>query len=194
MARTILAEHRARPIREAIEGMTVKVVGVVRAAAATLRAPLTGRECVYFDVRMEEAASDDHRESSDERKRSRRRVSVRDREAVDFVVEDESGRALVRTGDVQVVVLRDVDESVRGGERPEVDELLRLHGHSPRSLTVREGSIAIGERVAVVGEASWTFDDDAPGPESYRLRPQLLVLSTTADHPLIVSDDPETFD
>lgn len=190
MARTILAEHRTRPIREAVEGETVKVVGVVRALDETLRSPITGRPCVYFDATIRKKVPPKKRANA----AMAERTIVRDREAVEFVVEDEGGRALVKTGDMQVVLVRDIDEKMRAGSKPEVEALLALHGYDLgyEAVVVKEGALVPGERVAVVGRARWA-PDEREHVVSYRDRRHLLLLDAPDAHPLIVSDDPETF-
>lgn len=186
MAKAILASHRARSISEAAEGAVVKIAGTIRAAERTLRAPISDRECVYHEVVLREDPMFAIQEG---------KFLVRDREAVDFFVEDALGRALVRTSNIQVVALRDVDETAWSGYRGDVTKILKQHGKTPSftRVQVRECTLALGERVVVVGEGSWIADSS--GKQSvYRASQRTLVLTAPADHPLIVSDDPETFD
>ena len=184
MARTILAQVRVESIRDADEGAIVKVVGEVVVCERTLVSPLSQRECVYYDARATAPAV-----------KTVRAVRVHARDAVDFFVEDESGRARVRVGgDMQVVVVRDVDRKVGFFGYRGLRRFLREHGAGDvRVREIKEGSLEPGERVAVVGRASWVARDPALVPTTYRERPQILVLSAPESQPLIVSDDPTTF-
>lgn len=185
MARTILAEHRPTFIREAEEGTIVKVVGRVRVAEQSVRSPLTSKTGVYFDVLVTAGGV-----------QNQHPLRIHEREAVDFYIEDETGRALVRTRDMQVVIVRDVDETVSlFSRRDGLRELLEAHGaEGRRSMNVREGTLELDEYVAVVGQATWVPGDAGSVPVSYRERPETLVLRAPDEHPLIVSDDPDTFE
>lgn len=192
MARTILAEHRPISIHEVPEGATVKIVGRVRKHQARLRSPLSAREAVYYDVVL--TGIPHRRVSRPLHERGSHPLRIEERDAVDFLVEDDTGRAIVRTDDVLVAVVRDRDEDLGRSGEPEVRALLERYGRNKsQRVHVREGLIEIGEPVAVVGRASWI--QAAPdAPASYRERPQILSLEAPDEHPLIISDDPDTFD
>ncbi|MCB9591969.1 MAG: hypothetical protein H6719_04490 [Sandaracinaceae bacterium] len=177
MARGILAEHRPTLVRDVRDGATVKVVGHVRKAERALRSPLTGRVGVYYDVLVTGAGI--------------RRI--REQEAVDFYVEDETGRALVLTEDLQVAVVRDLDEKIGWLPDAGLRAFLAAHGAVRGYERAKEGTLELDERIAVVGRASWVPDDGANLPVGYRERPQILLLGAPSDQPLVVSDDPSTF-
>jgi hypothetical protein len=123
-----------------------RVVGTARTHRETLEAPLTGRECLYYEV-----------EVTEKRGKHTRRV-LREVEGVEFVVDDGSGRALVdpRTADVVL----DVDGSSSSGTfhdaNPAEEALLARHGVSStgwvfnKSLRYRESIIGVGEQVAAL--------------------------------------------
>jgi len=75
----------------------------------------------------------------------------------------------------------------------EVLVLLREHGFDTKTkVELREGTIDLGERVAVVGRVRRSAVREGTGG-SYRQPPQQIALEAPDDHPLIVSDDPDTF-
>jgi hypothetical protein len=147
-------------IAEATHGEIVKIVGRVHPGEDALLGPLSGRSCAHWSVRISEASQ-----------RSVRTILDRS-DSVDFVVEDETGKAWVRVGArFQVVVQRDHHTESGAFVPPgEVERrLLAGAGISPttelgfnRALSFEEGVLAPGELVSVLGVAQW---EDAPSDE-----------------------------
>lgn len=182
MARTILAEHVPTSIRDARDGEIVKVVGRMWARDEVLIAPISRNRCVAYYVFVEGYGFGSRSKSWT--------PFVRERQIVEPILEDASGRAFVSVDDVEVVVVKDVHREVGAGVDEHVDALLRAHGRKPQKVRLREGSIDVGERVAIVGRARWRVGEALHG---YRGRSEVLELVAPDEHPLIVSDDPETF-
>lgn len=189
--RRALRAARRVPIAEVREGEVVRVTGRVRGVSELLRAPLSGRPCVFFEVTVEE-----YRSSG----KSGRWVRIlREQEAMDFLVEDGTGKALVRADGMRVLAQRDHEQSsgTFNDATPELEAFLARHGEKStgwifnRRLRYREGIFEPGETVTVLGEAHWEQD---PDPETagtgYRDVPKRLVLRPRPQGPVIASDEP----
>lgn len=186
-------------IGDARDGDVVRITGVLRAARdrELLRAPLSGRRCAHFDVKVLERVSSGKRSDMVER--------FCETASQPFVIEDASGRrAYVRTDRFVCVITR--DESQRSGTfqdaTPEMEALLARHGHTStgflgfnKGFHYQEGVLEPGERVTVLGKARWEDDPDASsGPSAtggYRdqARPKRLVIEAGVE-PVRASDVP----
>ena len=183
-----LRRARATTIAAAGDGQIVKIVGTVRYGQRTVKSPLTDRTCTLYSVVVDDTG------------RSPATEVVREDFGADFCVEDGSGLALVRIGDVAptVVLVKDREFITTPIDSDAVIErFMTSRGHSLRghlflkSLRAREGVLEAGERVAVCGLARWMADPDAAGG-SYRETPKRLVLEGSESLPLLLSDDPKT--
>jgi len=182
VARTILAETPRVSLHEAKDGEVVKVIGTVRDADAALTSPYGKARCVHYHMRIDDA-----------RDRRKPKVRIRHRESADFTLDADDLVAHVAMDDAVVITVHDIEETVKGDEDLEVTVLLRAHGaHTGLRVEVAEGSIDLGERVAVVGRVRRAAVHAGRGG-SYREPPQQITLEAPDDHPLIVSDDPDTF-
>ncbi|MDQ3030843.1 MAG: E3 ubiquitin ligase family protein [Myxococcota bacterium] len=189
------------PIAEAVEGSIVRIVGHLRPHSPLLAAPISGRSCAQFDLLIEEHVN--------RGKSHHRKTLVHETASCDFLVEDETGRALVETAHLEAVVV--FDHHQRSGflsdPTPELESILTRHGHSSttlfglnRTITYREGVLEPGELVAVLGRARWE-DDPEPGAidaqrGGYRdsSRRRRLVLERGELGPVRASDDPSALD
>ncbi len=182
-ARRGLAGAVRASMAEAPEGTRVHLVGTV-AAPEPLRAPITGRPCVYFAVAIEEEVG------------TTWQTVYTDGAAVPFVVSDGSGRALIDAAGAEIEI--DAGRRVGTLDRAALEALggsvtIRLHGNSalrgPR-LRYREVAFAVGTTIAVIGTAVREPDPDAiKSVTGYREGPPTrLRLGRSADHALWLSD------
>lgn len=177
---------RRATIGEALEGVPVRVVGMVVDADTTLRAPMTGRRCAGYHVIVEERASQQWQWRGERR------------EGRELVIEDASGRAIV---DLATAAISD-ETSVRVSrttiDEPAVAELLKDRpGEPPRGqLRWRERALEVGTPVAVVGRAVREPDPDAVHRVTgYRAGPPTRLRFTGSPaRPVLVTDDPEFTD
>jgi hypothetical protein len=176
------------------EGTPGRIVGVIEAyEGRTVETPLTTRACVAYSVQV------------DEYRRQGRSGSwepiVRDFDAVNFVVSDGTGRALVRAaGSWPSPVMRRVAGSgLLESPSPALEALLSAHGQSShgllfkKNLRAMEGVLAVGARVAVLGigrRSNEPLEGAAEG--SYRQSPGTLVIECLDDGTLLMSDEPST--
>lgn len=187
--------QRATTIADAPDGKVV-IVGTARRLPDSPRmwAPITGRECLAYDVEVLDTSGD-----------VRRRVGGEARCAT-FVLEDGTGTAIVQLelasqtgpriveGELQLTA--DYDAKAGGTtEAPlrAVAELLRKLDIKFGFWTVRHCTEAVlvdGATVAVRGKARRTTDPDPQHVDEYRQAPTRLLLVGDADTALWISDTP----
>lgn len=187
-ARAALAAVRAQPIGKVTGGAPAKIIGTARPAGEPLVAPLSGRECVAWHVKVESHGT-----------RNQVRTIIEDRDFCDFVLEDESGRALVKPLTSRFAVESDETYTLGEDAAPELTAFLEKHGEKAtflgvsRGLVFHEGVVAVDEEVAVLGMGRWETDPEPSADRDYRERPRRLVMEDEAELPLTLSDDFRAF-
>ena len=141
------------PIGEVRRGAPVRVVGQVRFAVEPLRAPMSGRPCVCWHVRVQEAKQGAQGGSWAN--------LIDEVDGQDFLLEDETGVAVV-AGVLPEATLASagpwIDNYVDDFP-PEVEEFLRKQGEQVRGATGKrvmrfeERILDEGAQVAVLGMA-----------------------------------------
>ena len=173
------------------ENTVGRVSGTVAVIGEPIKAPLSGRACVYYHVKVSKF-------DIDGRGRSR---SLTESQGVAFVLADETGRAIVEPAYAKVAIVHDHEHSTDAFTPPTPEEaaLLERHGRRAegllgiRSYVFEEGVIEPGERVAVLGAGVREPDPDAQPDSAYRgVQPTRLRLTSSAHYPLLISDDPAT--
>jgi hypothetical protein len=150
-------------IADLIDSADACVIGTVR-ATKTLFSPGRGTPCVAYRFR-DSMGHDEHRE-------------------VAFVLEDDSGRALIEPSRAVLLVAAHEGEGLHRsivGAR-----YLRNHGH-PGSF--REQCVEVGQRIYVLGACTRELDMKAAGKLLYRDRPaSRLSFAHHRDMPLLLAD------
>jgi hypothetical protein len=182
------------PIAKAQEGALVKITGrLVLADQAELEGPLTGRRCVAYLVEVKERTQSGAKANWDT-------IIVKDN-AVAFVVEDDTGRALVVASGAHLILVR--DGHVRSGSLSDhaerAEAFLKVHGtpsenilRMKKSLRYEEGVLERGEEVSVLGVAVWEQVPDFMRSEGQEGGARCLVLRPLRGGSLTISDDPLT--
>jgi hypothetical protein len=189
--RAIRSAHRVS-IAEAKAGEIVRVAGKVKALGPLHAAPLSGRPCVYYEVSVEE-----YRSSG---KSGKWVEIIHDTDGSDFLVVDATGKARVSTREMKALIVRDHkrESGTLNEAPPDLEAYLARHGRKSkgwifnRNIRYREGVLAPGEEVVVLGEAAWEQDPDpTEAGTGYRNSPKRLVLRSRPDGLLLASDEPE---
>jgi hypothetical protein len=160
-------------IRDVAPQRRTRIVGKVRLLGEPLAAPLSARPCCAWDARVADGSNAE---------------LLREIGKQDFVVEDETGRALVRAETARIIVKRDGSYQSQGRQATSPQEaFLARHGRLPSGeLNYREGALTPGETVAVVGTPWHEPDPDPKAGAAFREMPMRLVFGG-AD--LYVTDD-----
>jgi len=177
-------------ICDAAAGQVVKIIGKVEPAGAQIQAPLSGRACVLYEVLVEEQPTGTGSGTW--------RTLIRETNAVDFLLDDATGRAIVHTRPIRVHAERDLayDSGFLNDATPALEAFLEKHGRTSegwvfnKRLRYSEGVLEAGQIVAALGEAGWERDPDPScAGDGYRDVPKRLVLDAH-DGAVIVSDEP----
>jgi len=167
----------------------VRVVGVARAGSQVLRAPLTGRACLAYTLKVVDRTS------------AFVGVVLDLAEIVPFVVVDETGEAVVDPSGARRVALEADRVGAMGGafekmhqdERQRLRSLIEAKGAQTTSILGRslkfafeEAILAPGGKVAIggAGTRETTVDGERP---ALRASPERLVFRHTADNALLIS-------
>ncbi|MBO6937798.1 MAG: hypothetical protein JJ863_22715 [Deltaproteobacteria bacterium] len=179
-------------IADTPEQQDVRVTGrlAYRGDRAPLEAPLSGRPCAAWRVVV--------RERRGSGKNKRWITILEESDSRDFVLEDESGRAIVDGTLVELAV--DFDRkggtSFFSGPSPYLEEFLHERGIATKgvvfgkTLDYREGALEAGEQVTVAGSGVWENDPTQRG-KGYRDVGKLLRVSAMSDGNLLATDDPK---
>jgi len=185
----------ARPIGELPEDTKGRIVGITRAHGDHLTAPFSGAPCVYYTARVERARDPAPPGGVTDEAELWQPLATETR-AVAFVLEDETGRALVEPTAAKVELRLQPRAELGAAELTPGQRafLTRHHLDAPGSrLRYTEAVIAIGQVLAVFGSGAREPDPAAPPSDDYRgERPTRLRLTSSARHPLLISDDPLT--
>lgn len=182
-------------IADAAGGELVRIVGTLREGPRTMEAPLSGRICAGYRVQGGVAG--------------RQPDLFREERCHDFIVEDESGRAIVRGSRVRAVLAFDREERSDFSDpaSPRMKALLSARTRAniigvigaEASMWCREGALVAGETVAVVGLARWENDPDvfvdheAGGGYRGSARKMRLVIEPPDGGVVRVTDEPHAW-
>lgn len=186
-ARRALPEARWSLIADLPENTFGRVTGRVRALGETTQAPLSGRPCVCYVAWVETTGRP-------------RTLILSERRGVPFVIEDETGRAIVDPTDARITLHFDHESSTiaAASATPAQDALLARHGQTStgilglKPMCFREGIVEVGETIAVLGAGIRERDAERTGLAGYRDEPTLLRFTSSPREPLVISDDPST--
>jgi hypothetical protein len=170
------------------ENTVGRVAGVVRTLGEPLTAPLSGRVCVYYVAKVEDNANP-------------RNTLLVEEKGVPFIVEDDSGRAVIDPTNAKVTLVFDHESDTVNSTwtTPEQEALLVRYGISSKGfmgakpMHFSEAIIESGEKVAVLGSGIRDHDHERTMQSGYRdAPPTLLRLTSSARYPLLISDIRET--
>jgi hypothetical protein len=160
------------------------IVGTVRSVGAPLEAPFSGRKCIAW------AASVSARSDGEGRLLAGGKV-LRDQGCADFLVEDDSGSALIRPVPAYRLFLSQPTRWVRGvsDDVPtNVQRFLSAHNLPDGAFSYRESILEEGAEVLVLGRVD--FEPDAHRTAGYRDHSLRPVLRPFAREKLLICDDP----
>jgi hypothetical protein len=190
LVRHELQNEPPQAIAQAREGDRVKITGRLRYIRPPLLAPLSGRPCACYQVRVERCHN------------AERFTLLHAVRAVEFRVDDGTGTMVVRaTNDASLLLVKDVHQRSASLTEltPEMKRLFAdndwlerrgLLSQSEGELLFHEGILEEGEQVAVAGEIRREVDQGSEG-HGYRESAQRFVMASTPAVRLVISDDPE---
>jgi hypothetical protein len=161
--------RRAKPvgIRDVKQGQTVVLSGTVGRAHQPLCAPIARISCVAFSVAVPGLRG------------------MKESVAVDFDIEDESGRAVVHAVGAQVFLKVVAPQKREFGAYDDAGDWLgNWPGSYRRPVVIVERALTTGDRIAVRGSADWRPNADEA---HYRDAPLRLHIGKPARSPLLIA-------
>ena len=183
MKRRIRSYPLVPRIADVPEYKDIRVSGTLAYAEglAPLSAPFCKRPCVAWQVVVEAGVGKNWQEV------------IRENKAVDFVLEDESGKAIVDGTSLTLVLKNEIlgKSGIFLGTSPELVEFCARRNVETlgRALRMREGILALNEVVTVCGQGR--FERDVNAQTDYRSQAQVLRIGPLANGELLAGDDPK---
>jgi hypothetical protein len=184
-----LRKSPVRSMLEVQEGEVVKVAGKITMVGRPLTAPLSGRQCSYYHIKVEQYKRQG---------RSSHWATIIEEEVKgDVVLKDGSSYALIDTTKVlsHLVPDKKFAAGFMNDAQGHLQAYLKKHGVDSqnwlglnKALRFNEGVLEPGETVAALGKATWKrkgqITQDVPSE-------RILVIGSTDDNqPVYISDEP----
>jgi hypothetical protein len=139
----------ATPIKDVVSGARVKIKGRLGYQGEPIAAPLTGRKCAYYSLRVDVAGPN-----------KTWLPVVKEEKGSDFVLDDGTGKAIVHYHADKVVATHDAGMHSRAPEGKKIDlaGFLASRGQESfegKELRCFEGVLEEGEIVAAAGVGKW---------------------------------------
>lgn len=174
-----------------LSGDIAKVVGNVEVVGEPLIAPLSGRPCAYYYVLVEQLVSTG--------KSSHWKKVIEEEVGGTFVIRDGRYRSYISKESIlKTYIVQDEQYSSGLGNdaTTTLENYLRAHNFESenflgfnKKLRYKEGVLEVGECMAVIGRGDWKNAREVSLPDTFG---RVLVLSSSNNEPIYMSDDPET--
>ncbi len=186
IVRRRLKKGSLRRLADFKSGETGKVVGIVELVDEPLEAPLSGRECAWYNVHILE------------RSNNSAYTLVREQKKVRFVLRDGDKVAYIDSNYIESYIVEDQEynSGTFNDATERLENYLRQHGQKSegflglnKGLRYVEGVLEKGERVAILGEGHWRNAEWVGLPKQYGM---VLAITPADGKPVYLSDDTET--
>ena len=126
-------------------GDVAKVAGKVEYQGNQLIAPLSGRPCCFYQVKVERLESSG--------KSSSWRTIIKEEESMDFFIRDGRNRAYVERGELKAYLVQDwnTESGFRHDANRNMETILSRHGYSSENFLGMNHSIRYHEGVLEMG-------------------------------------------
>lgn len=179
-----------KKISDVKDGETAKIIGSVEIVGQPLIAPLSGRKCSYYHIKVEQKVSGN--------KSSHWKTIIEEEVPGKFVLRDGKDCAFIDKNAIETYLVK--DRKYSSGFLNDADDVLEKylqnHGHKSenffglnKTLRYSEGVLEPGEKVAVLGTGKWINAEDLYLPTNYY---KILKMKSSENEGLYLSDDPET--
>lgn len=187
-----LKKVKAIQINRAQSGEYVKLFGKAQSGTEPLIAPLTGRHCVYYRVRVRKKSGN---------KNNSWRTIIDDQSVQDFMLEQRGESAIIKTDNFKdvnksyIVYDKNFTSGTFNDAKVHLERYLEKHGEKStgffglnKTMKYEESVIHVGENIAVMGIAQWKSIDQPIEGYNYS---KILQLSGDLKNKLVITDDPE---
>ena len=192
VVRRKLRSMGVKKIADIEEGEMGRVTAAVALLGRKLKAPLSGRRCSFYHVRVDEKRSSG---------KHTHWVKIIDEEMVgDVILHDGDNYVIVKTSLIKAFLLPDMEYRTGFLKDPSEAQIkfLKHHGHDctdffgmNKGIQYQEGVLEANEIVSVMGKASWKSTDEFQIKIPAR---KVLVLEEHEEEPVYLSDDPDAIE
>lgn len=182
-------KYAPQSVNSAQNNSIIRLEGHAKFVDTPFKAPFSGRECIYYEARVEEKVKNGWRSVAHEIRRQ------------DFFLKVNSDMALIKDDDpiynIKLLLVEDHQERSGFGNDAKVhlEHFLERHGTSSttffdlmnRTLRYSEGVIELDELITVLGTARWKSLSEPIEGFPYS---KILTLESSKEQKLIVTDDP----
>ncbi len=190
IVRRKLKKAPARKISNFADGEIAKIVGKVELISKPLIAPLSGRQCAYYYVLIEQYESTG--------KSSHWKTIIEEEVAGTFGMRDGNYCAQIESKDVKTYIIQ--DRKYSSGFMNDASEVLvrylKKYGKESenilgfnKTLRYKEGILEEGELITVLGKGTWKTANQDQFADTYG---KVLVISSSKETNVYMSDDPKT--
>lgn len=167
------------------DGDIGKVSGTIECYDRYLKAPLSGLNCIYYQVIVEKRVSSG--------KRRYWQTLINEKKSVDFMINQSENRVLVKSENYQTAFknYKRYNSGFLNDANEKMEEFLARFGESSttsmgfnKTLRYEERIYTLGEKVVVKGAGYWK--DEKSNPENY-----LIIKEYNGK--VVISNNPETF-
>ncbi|KOS05225.1 hypothetical protein AM493_03615 [Flavobacterium akiainvivens] len=186
IVRRRLKKGTLRRLADFKSGETGKVVGIVEFVDEPLEAPLSGRECAWYNVHILERGN------------KSAHTIVQEQRKVRFVLRDGDKVAYIDSDYIESYVVEDQEynSGTFNDATERLENYLRQHGQKSegflgmnKGIRYVEGVLEKGESVAILGEGHWRDAESVGLPKEYGM---VLAITPADGKPVYLSDDTET--
>ena len=170
------------------ENQLAKIIGKAKPIKEVLKAPLSGRKCVYYSIKVEQKSGG---------KNQHWKTIINDEIAPHFLIESYAGKVLIKMTNFKGYFVEDAlyKSGHFNDATNKLENYLKVHGKKSldffgfnKTLRYKEAVVEVGEKVAVLGTVKYENIEKYGLTDSYSKIP---VLQSIAKNKLIISDDPK---
>lgn len=185
-----LKKSASQKMAHVIDGEFAKITGKVEYTGSPLTAPLSGRTCAYYHVKVEQRVSTG--------KSSHWKTIIEEEVAGSFGIREGDYCARIDGNKVKSYIVDDrkYSSGFLNDASGVLQQYLKNHGQESenflgmnKTIRYREGVLEEGELISVMGKCRWEKAESGQWSDSYG---KVLVISPTEKDAVYLSDDPET--
>lgn len=171
-------------------GQVGKIVGSVEFGEKPLTAPLSGRTCAYYHVKVEKRVSSG--------KSSHWETLIEEEDQIAYLIRDGKHFAIIADDHIRSYIVQDANYSsgLFDDATPNLEHFLGRHGYESeglfgfnKTMRYREGVLENQEEVAVLGQGDWQEAKDFGLPAELG---KVLAMQGVDQGYVYLSDDPDT--
>ena len=172
-----------------IDGESAKIIGKVEFVDEPLLSPLSGRECAYYYIHVEQKVSTG--------KSSHWKTVIEEEKSCKFVIREGINCAYLSSHKIKSYIVQDKNytSGVFNDATEHLEKYLNAKGFKSegflglnKTLRYKEGVLENGEEIAVFGKGEWKDVNELGLPDKYG---RVLAITSPDGEAVYLSDDPK---